>query len=359
MSPKFGTGRSSRTRPDIEACDGGTKAPEHVLLARMVPFAHDEASAAHHVADGAPAGPEDRRVEYVRERPVQAEAHLERCIALWTSTGRGGEDELASMRYMLGLVREATGRMEEAEIVHESALRLRESALGPDHIQTLRSRMALARVIGRRGDTRTAIDQLAAIVATSRRVFGPDHLHTYQFVVTLARVELESGDFASAERHATEALAIVEPIYEPDHAALSDPLEIMGLARLGLERDADGIAPLVRALAILRAVYGEDQDHVPTILVNLAAARREIGDHEAALADARAALALAERHGDDAFAQLARVELAECLDAAGHRDEAEVLAAALVPALERSGQREDAARLRGLLRGRSPRQSSR
>lgn len=65
-----------------------------------------------------------------------------------------------------------------AIVAFEELLADRKCVLGPDHLDTLRTRLYLARWWGKSGDVASAIVALEQLLADEERVLGPDHPDT-------------------------------------------------------------------------------------------------------------------------------------------------------------------------------------
>ncbi|MEO8334951.1 MAG: TonB family protein [bacterium] len=144
-----------------------------------------------------------------------------------------------------------------------------------------------------RNDRPAAVVALNDAIGTTR---GTPALHCEHVdaLIRLARIKQELAQPVQAERLLTEALVIGERHFGARHSELVVALN--ELSRLFIRRSAHARAePLLNRLLEIHSAKGEDHPDVATVLAALAVARRGLGDHAAAEALYRRALAIREK----------------------------------------------------------------
>jgi serine/threonine-protein kinase len=181
-----------------------------------------------------------------------------------------------------------TNKLEEALVVHQRALSLREQALGPDHLEVAISLNNLGILFNDMARPREARDVLARAAAIREKILGPDHPETALTLNNLGIALSFMGDTAGAFAAFTRALAADERALGPEHPDLLMPLA--GLGDLAtLSGDFDGArARYERALRIGEKTFGPEHERV-------AALRAGLGDIEMRAGRTAVARALLER----------------------------------------------------------------
>ncbi len=215
----------------------------------------------------------------------------------------------------LGLVLRRQGKLDDARVAYDRALRIRETTLGPDHPEVARALAALsalasnagdfarARELGERAVTiaeradprdrvveagaannlALALFQLNDYAGARQRLeqareayeaaLGPDHPEVGKTLSNLANVVGELGDLAEARRLYERAIAIQEKRQGPEHPDVA--LNVNNLAEIFfLVGDFDMSAGLFeRALRVLERAFGPQHTRVAMALGNLAQVR--------------------------------------------------------------------------------------
>jgi tetratricopeptide (TPR) repeat protein len=198
----------------------------------------------------------------------------------------------------------------------ERARAIEVHALGPDHPDLVAIDIALGSATYQRGALADAAVQFEHAIALGDRAVGHVDRDVANALANLALVRQFEGRADAALVAIDEALAIdaqVLPPGDPQSAAhLSGAADILEQ----LDRHADALVAIDRALAQLHALYG-DRDHqdVADALHSRALIELATGKLAAALADARAALAMLTRidphlPAADLHRTLARIALA-------------------------------------------------
>lgn len=89
--------------------------------------------------------------------------------------------------------------------------------LGPEHADTLATRVALAVWMGDAGDAAGGMDQLTVLVPVLERVLGPEHPDTLTSRFHLAFLTGEAGNRADARDQFAALLPVLERVLGPEH----------------------------------------------------------------------------------------------------------------------------------------------
>lgn len=99
------------------------------------------------------------QIERLRGQYAAAEQNLQRASNVFAHTPSAPDKE-ARVLYQTGLLREAAGRWNEAELDLRQAAAVQEKSFGPRHLMVGRTRLALGRVLLARGKRAEAADQI-------------------------------------------------------------------------------------------------------------------------------------------------------------------------------------------------------
>ncbi len=206
----------------------------------------------------------------------------------------------AEMLSVIGRVWRSLGAPDRAAPLLRRALAMREELFGTSHVLTAQSRFHLGMARHDQGRYKEAAALLEASVAGFRS--GADRATPEQGegLYTLASFRMAHQDYAAAELLYHEALAVRRALYGENHPKVAASLSGVGSARQA-QGDLAGAERLVRrALRIQRAHYGEDHPKLAPDLKALGSVLYEQGEPEAAEVLYRQALALQQRaYGDD------------------------------------------------------------
>jgi tetratricopeptide (TPR) repeat protein len=170
--------------------------------------------------------------------------------------GKGESAGLARTTLLLGRIRSAQGRMEEAERELASAAEIHERIFGTANERTLIAKSALADALVIMGKADRAEPILRDIVAGAQRIYGPAHLET---AITLNNLGNAISDFpekfAESEKVYLEAATLIRAKVGPRHPELAITLNNIGALYLRMQewekaRDAyrESVAIRVEAL---------------------------------------------------------------------------------------------------------------
>ena len=225
-------------------------------------------------------------------------------------------DNLAGIRF-------AQGAYEEAKVLNEQALAIREATLGPEHPALAYAFNNLANVhtaMGAHADARRLHERARSIWELS---LGPGHPLVATSLSNLAGLLQEQGSYDEAITLHERALAIRETVFGPEHPDVAQSLNNLAGARQQ-QGSYDEAEPLhERALAIRELAFGPEHPEVAQSLHNLAALHRERGDHQKARAFGERALKIREQAFGAEHPELALSLHALGLDSAAVGDYAE------------------------------------
>jgi tetratricopeptide (TPR) repeat protein len=181
--------------------------------------------------------------------------------------------------------------------------------LGPQHSETARLRLRLARALW----SRARYEEAAAVLQTAEAAviadLGPDHPETASVLFEQGALAWLGGRHEEALARFQRALAIRERAYGPGHSAVARCLGSVGAVLATMGRFTEAMPYFERALAALEAIHGPEHNELTATLENLSQLAAELGDHTGALQHARRSLAirvaaLGESHPDVARARL-------------------------------------------------------
>ena len=171
---------------------------------------------------------------FAAQKRIQFKTALEYFRAAEKLTDRPtNSTQWANVQHAIGDLLMEQGAYRDAEGVLRAAAEARESALGADHPDTLRSRIRLAYAQYRQGKYNDAVTGFRAIVALEEKLFGPMHADTLLARNGLAIALDNGGKPAEAEAEHRRILAIREKVLGPEHA---DTLRTRNNIALTLDR---------------------------------------------------------------------------------------------------------------------------
>lgn len=236
--------------------------------------------------------------------------------------------------YEVGQMQEAGDRFAEAEATYGASLEILDATLGPGNASTEMVRMALAEVVGYRGDRQEAERLFRQTIEGFIRTRGEGHVLVAQARLKMALVLISDGRFAEADEALKLAYATFEPLghfdatsclrlmgsslfsqgriaeaaekfraaferfrveLSPSHSLTFVAQANLGGAEVRLGRLAEGRANLDAAIAGLTALSGPEADTLRQPLAARGEAERRLGQPEVALATHRRLLAIAEK----------------------------------------------------------------
>ncbi len=197
----------------------------------------------------------------------------------------GGEPLLlARMRSALGETQLGLGEPAKAVALLRQALEARQTALGPDHADTLESMLKLGRAYQAAGRWKEALELHQEALAKCRAVLGPDHLTTLQGMSALAGTYRVLGRVAEALALLERARAGQEKALGPDHPETLTTLSSLGLTYAAAGQYDKALPALERVRAGRERVLGRDHPDTLESMSNLAAVYRATGRIDPAVA---------------------------------------------------------------------------
>ena len=263
----------------------------------------------------------DGRVEY-------AEA-VDRFRAAEKLTDRTRDSlEWARVQFALAYILDDQGRYSVTEGILRDVLSERQHALGPEHPDTLRTRLDLANSLYRQGKYAEAEVEYRAVNKLLEKVLGPEHPTTLRAGMGVANALDAQGKYAEAEADYRAVLEIQRRVLGPEHP---DPLMTNGNLAKALDdqgKYSDAETEERAVLKLQEKVLGPEHPDTLRTLDDLAGALEGQGKHAEAESEYRAVLRLKEKvlgpeHPDTLSTCY---DLARCLHAEGANAEATDLA---------------------------------
>ncbi len=198
-------------------------------------------------------------------------------------TGLAGQPELRNllMDYM-GETYVNLGLFAEARALVTRALEISRKALGPDHIETLRSANLLAKILAMTGNWEEAEAQFRSTYEAQARSLGPEHEQTLKSLVNLSIIASERGRDDDAERIGRTAVAMLSRVRGPENfdtlVAKNSLAEF--LTREGGKAKLAEAEQLERAaLAAQKRKFGPEHQETLHSILNLAETLEMEGGH--------------------------------------------------------------------------------
>jgi eukaryotic-like serine/threonine-protein kinase len=132
--------------------------------------------------------------------------------------GLSGQPELRNlMMDVMGEVYVNLGLFTEARALVSRALEITRTALGPDHIETLRSANLLAKILAMTGHWEEAENLFRTTYEAQVRSLGPEHEQTLKSLVNLSIIAGDRGRDADAEKLGRVAVATLTRVRGPEN----------------------------------------------------------------------------------------------------------------------------------------------
>jgi serine/threonine-protein kinase len=234
-------------------------------------------------------------------RHAEAEALLRETLGIQTRVlGLEHADTAKSMFVLADALREQE-RYAEAEALFRETLGIQTRVLGPEHQDTLRSRISLTNTLsgcsawsGCGSDLTARAAEVEALeretLGIQTRVLGPQHPDTLKSRMNLAVTIASQGRKAEAEAFGRETLGIQTRVLGPEHPAtlLSKMNLADAIASQGRYTDAEALHR--ETLAVRQRVLGPDHPETVNSIYNLAAVAALQGKRAEALSHLRDAI---------------------------------------------------------------------
>jgi tetratricopeptide (TPR) repeat protein len=233
--------------------------------------------------------------------------------------------ETLKSRLSLAIALRSQGKSAEAEAETRAVLRLQEKVLGPEHQDTLGSRMNLANTLYAQGKYVEAEVEHRAVLKLQEKVLGPEHHDTLGSRGNLLSALNAQGKYAEAETECRAVLRLQERVLGPEHPdTLISRMNLVG-ALVDQGKYAEVEMECRAVLRLQEKVLGPEHHDTLMNRMNLAIAMFHQDKYGEAEAEHRTVLKLREKvlgpEHPDTLAS--RIGLANTLDAQGEHEEAE------------------------------------
>jgi len=203
--------------------------------------------------------------------------------------------EVAGALNFLGVLYFLKGDYARAERLYQRALVIRETAVGPEHPQVADSISNIAYLYKTRGDYAKAESFYGRALAIREKALGPEHPEFAFCLHNLADLYYLKGAYAKAEQLYQKALIINEKALGPQHPDIVNSLNSLGNLYRVRGDYAKAELFLQRAINIQQISVGLEHPNVAVNLVGLSNLYREKGDYAKAESFYVRALAIREK----------------------------------------------------------------
>ncbi len=186
------------------------------------------------------------------------------------------------------------GKYDEALVMAEQALPLREKALGPDHVGVANSLQMLANIHFYKGDYPKAELLLLRAIGIWEKT-SPTSSDLFRILANLGGVYSQMGDLDKAEQFIQRGLEIQEKLAGADHPNVATVLNNLAIIAKTKGDNRKAEALYERAIAIREKALGPNDPQVARLLSNLGALYQERGDYVRAESVAQRALEIFEK----------------------------------------------------------------
>jgi hypothetical protein len=268
-----------------------------------------------------------------RGRDVTLRRALEEALPFVESSFKDQPLIEARLRRLLG---ESFWRLGESKIAAEQAERayqLYAEHFGPEHKETLASRVGVANAYSALGRHEDALKLRLELVALYTKQFGPDHPDTLSCRFNLAVSFHAVGRDDDALKLNEETLALMKERLGPDHPDTLKSMDNLACSYAEAGRLTEALKLHTEALALLKVKRGPDHPETLLCMNNLCACYRALGRHDDAVRLGEETVArLRDKLGPGHRHTLAgTANLANSYDALGRHDEALKLREAMLP----------------------------
>lgn len=202
-------------------------------------------------------------------RPEEARDLLTKSLDIHERTsGPEHPDTLQTLANLGGVYRQLK-EYEQAEKHIRRAWELNRRVLGPEHAGTLAVASLLSTVLGNleRHDERRAL--LMETFEAQSRTLGANHMDTLVTRLNMARTIFDQGNYANAEASVREVMAQWDAQY-PAHWITGLSHTVLARCLVKLERHEEAEPELLRAVDILLAAVGTENEHTRNAITELA-----------------------------------------------------------------------------------------
>ncbi len=219
---------------------------------------------------------------------------VDRAAARVASRFAGRPRLAAEMHHALGRTYTLLGAFDAAEEQLRLAIELRELNDGADAATTLRSRLAMASLLGSRQDFAAAAAALGELVPQARLVLGSDDPALYAALNDLGTVLDSTGAGEKAVSLLEESLAGRKRLLGPDDPAVLITLSNLAQAYDGLGLPRRSLELTIEALSIAQSLPRPPRMLLIGLNNNIGATYQDLSEYDAAAPYLREAARLAE-----------------------------------------------------------------
>ena len=197
-----------------------------------------------------------------------------------------GADSLDAARVLDVLVealyRGGKAAEDEPRRLADRAVALKESALGPDHLEVGQSLNQLGNLLLTAGDYAAAKPFYERALAVREKALGPVHIDIAVSLHNLALVHWRLGELSTVQSLYERALAIDEEVRGPDSPEVAHVLDNLGNLLRDVGDYAGARSRLERSVSIRERTLGPDHPDVANSLNDLAIVLKDLGDYASA-----------------------------------------------------------------------------
>ncbi|KAL1994652.1 hypothetical protein VTN49DRAFT_2122 [Thermomyces lanuginosus] len=168
------------------------------------------------------------------------------------------EDGMSDLLFKVGRGYQILGQYRQAEAMHRRALKGREAALGPDHLDTLAGVDNLGATLRHQGQYKKAEEMHRRALEGREKVLGPNHADTITSVNNLGSDLWYQGKYDKSEPMHRRVLEIREKMLGFDHPDTLASVSILGVTLGALGQCEEAEAMLRRALEGREKTLGPD-----------------------------------------------------------------------------------------------------
>jgi len=241
----------------------------------------------------------------------------------------GPEDlAVASSLVDIGRLHEAQGDASGARVPWSRSLAIYEKVVGPSDPLTATVVSNLARAAYLEQDLATAKTLMERALSIREETLGPDHPDTARTKTNFCNILIDLGDYERAERLAREALAAREKALGPEHPQIASTLAQLSHILYLRGNAEEGIPIQRRSVAIMEKGYGPEDPRFAMEVNNLGLLLQSAGDWDGARENLEKALRIHEKAEGTESLNVAEslASLAALLEQTGQRAEARAAA---------------------------------
>lgn len=164
----------------------------------------------------------------------------------------------ARLMYDMGMSYNNLGLYSRAQLLFERSAQVAGTALGPDNIQTLRSRQRMAWTLFQQGQFAAAESQQRSLVEAERRALGSESKEVIGAMGDLATTLSEEGRLSEAEQLQRDVLEVQKRVLGPEAPYTLSSMDNLAITLLyeGRLQEADKLER--ETLEIQRRVHGQE-----------------------------------------------------------------------------------------------------